>query len=171
MARLRCAFTLAAVFALALLPQGLYGTETASIAASIGGATASTATAKTTGSTSASANLPKRKHRRLLGVPVCTLGYLPGCPEPGRSVFGNIVNGSGATVFLRGMPFRQTSSIGSYNLSTVASANGDYSFSNLVRGVYDIVPAQAGFTFEPTSVEVGVLGADATAPSITRKPQ
>ena len=42
---------------------------------------------------------------------------------------------------------------------------------HIVRlGGYDIVPAQAGLSFEPSSVKVEVTGADATAPSIVRKP-
>jgi len=164
------AAALAAVLALALFSQGVVASTAASTASSvIGGiaATTTTATAPMSG-TSTNANILTR--RLLRGIPACTLEYLPGCPEVLRTVSGKIVNGGGATVFLRGTPFRQTALPGSYNLSTVASANGDYAFSGIYRGRYDIEPTQAGFSFTPSSVTVEVAGADATAPSITRNP-
>jgi len=151
----------------------------AAAAASIPGkaaaaATTSAATAIETSTTMTTINsasaIAAPFNRKLLGIPPCTAEYLPGCPEPTRTVFGNIVNGGGATVFLTGMPLRGTALPGSYNLSTVASANGDYAFSRIYRGTYDIMPKQAGFTFVPSSVKVEIAGADAAAPSMTRNP-
>jgi len=43
-------------------------------------------------------------------------------------------------------------------------------YISLRLGGYDIVTAQAGLSSEPSSVKVEVAGADATAPSIVRKP-
>jgi hypothetical protein len=168
MALVRNAVALAAVLTLTLLFQGAVGTTILSNSTSIAHTAATTAAAAIDSTRTASASLPRRF---LLGVPPCTLGYIPGCIEPTRTVFGNIVNGGGATVFLHGTPLRGTALPGSYNLSTVALLNGDYEFIGIYRGTYDIVPAnQAGFTFTPSSVKVEIAGADARAPSMTRTP-
>jgi len=128
-------------------------------------------------------NLP---NRRLLGIPVCTLEYIPRGVRSPRATFSetetNVVNGGGATVILRGTPLRPTvlpvpttprrwlrPTVAMRSLAFIevrASIN-----VHIVRlGGYDIVPAQAGLSFEPSSVKVEVAGADATAPSIVRKP-
>ena len=43
-------------------------------------------------------------------------------------------------------------------------------YISLRLGGHDIVTAQAGLSSEPSSMKVEVAGADATAPSIVRKP-
>lgn len=77
-------------------------------------------------------NLP---NRRLLGIPVCTLEYIPRGVRSPSAEFSetetNVVNGGGATVILRDTPLRPTALPGSYDPSTVASANGGYAFSGI----------------------------------------
>ena len=72
------------------------------------------------------------------------------------SISGSIspaADGSGATVTLSG----------SSNASTVADANGNYSFNQLANGAYTVTPSSTGFTFTPVSQPVTLNNANITA--------
>jgi hypothetical protein len=72
------------------------------------------------------------------------------------SISGNIspaAGGSGATVNLSG----------SSNASTVADANGNYSFNQLANGTYTVTPSKTGFTFTPASQPVTLNSANIAA--------
>ena len=76
------------------------------------------------------------------------------------SISGTIsptAGGGGATVTLSG-----TSSA-----STVADANGNYSFTGLANGSYSITPSKTGYTFTPASKPVTVSGANQTGVNFT----
>jgi Glycosyl hydrolases family 16 len=62
-------------------------------------------------------------------------------------------SGAGATVVLSGAA----------SASTVADANGNYSFTGLANGSYTVTPGKAGFTFSPANQPVTVSGANQTA--------
>jgi hypothetical protein len=66
-------------------------------------------------------------------------------------------NGSGATVALSGAA----------TASTVADANGNYSFSQLSNGSYTVTPAKTGFIFSPSSQPVTVNGANVPTENFT----
>ena len=62
-------------------------------------------------------------------------------------------SGAGTTVALSG---------GS-SASTVADANGNYSFTGLANGSYTVTPSKAGYTFSPATQPITVNGANQTA--------
>jgi hypothetical protein len=51
--------------------------------------------------------------------------------------------------------------------STITDANGNYSFQNLSNGSYTITPSLSGYTFNPTSLVVGISDENATAINFT----
>jgi hypothetical protein len=65
--------------------------------------------------------------------------------------------GGGATVTLGG----------STSASTVADANGNYSFSGLANGSYTITPGKTGYTFTPSFQPVTISGANQTGVNFT----
>jgi hypothetical protein len=65
--------------------------------------------------------------------------------------------GGGATVTLSGAS----------SASTVADANGNYSFTGLANGSYAVTPSKSGYTFTPASRAVTVNGANQTAVNFT----
>jgi parallel beta-helix repeat protein len=70
---------------------------------------------------------------------------------------GPAPSGSGATVTLDG-PIRST---------TTADSSGNYSFANLANGSYTVTASKSGVTFNPTSVQVTVNGAEVTGVNFT----
>ena len=72
-------------------------------------------------------------------------------------VISPAANGSGSTVSLTGTS----------TASTVADANGNYTFSQLTNGSYTVTPTKNGFTFNPANQLVTVNGADASAINFT----
>ena len=67
------------------------------------------------------------------------------------------MGGGGATVTLSGTA----------NGSTVADANGNYTFSQLANGSYKVTPSKNGYTFNPVNQPVAVNGADVSGVSFT----
>jgi len=65
--------------------------------------------------------------------------------------------GSGATVTLSGAA----------SVTTVADANGNYSFAGLANGSYTVTPNKAGYTFTPASQAVTINGANQTGVNFT----
>jgi hypothetical protein len=66
------------------------------------------------------------------------------------SISGSIAGGAGATVSLTG-PVSAT---------TTADSSGNYSFPGITSGSYVVIPAKIGSVFTPTSLSVGVAGAN-----------
>ena len=54
--------------------------------------------------------------------------------------------------------------------STTTDANGNYSFTALPNGSYNLVPSLAGNAFAPVSTAVTISGANVTAASFTEPP-
>jgi hypothetical protein len=69
--------------------------------------------------------------------------------------------GSGATVNVAG----------AVSATTIADANGAYSFSGLVAGSYTITPIKNGVVFSPASQTVSISGANATGVSFSGQAQ
>ncbi len=82
--------------------------------------------------------------------PVVSTWYISGTISP-------VAGGSGAAVSLSG-----TSSA-----STIADANGNYTFSGLANGSYTVTPSKTGYTFTPTVQSVIVNGANQNAINFT----
>jgi hypothetical protein len=68
------------------------------------------------------------------------------------SISGTITGGAGATVSL----------VGSTTTTVTADANGNYSFSNVLVGSYNIVPSMPGLVFNPGSITVVLNGTNIT---------
>ena len=66
-------------------------------------------------------------------------------------------SGAGATLVLSGAS----------SATTVADANGNYSFTGLANGSYTVTPSKTGFTFTPANQSVTVNGANQTAVNFT----
>jgi hypothetical protein len=74
------------------------------------------------------------------------------------SISGNVsANGAGASIALSGAGMA----------STTADSSGNYTFSGLVNGSYNIVPSKTGFSFSPTSQAVQVNGANLSGINFT----
>ncbi len=74
-------------------------------------------------------------------------------PPQTYSISGTIgpaTGGSGATVTLSG----------SANATTTANSSGNFSFTGLANGTYTLTPSRAGYTFNPSSLNVTVSGAN-----------
>src|SRR5437899_6639203 len=94
------------------------------------------------------------------------LAFLSGCsgivsgqsttqsiPPQTYSISGTIspvAGGSGATVTLSGAA----------NATTTADSSGNFTFSGLANGTYTITPTHSGYTFNPSSLNVTVSGAN-----------
>ena len=108
-----------------------------------------------------------RLHRALvLTVTLATLACLWGCsgivsgpntqaPAPPQtySISGTIspvAGGSAATVTLSGAA----------NATSTADSSGNFTFSGLANGTYTVTPTHAGYTFNPSSLNVTVNGAN-----------
>ena len=52
---------------------------------------------------------------------------------------------------------------GAGNATTQTDASGNYSFTGLANGSYTVTPSLTGYTFSPTSTDVSISDADATA--------
>jgi len=52
---------------------------------------------------------------------------------------------------------------GDSSKTTTTDISGNYSFSGLVNGSYTITPSQSGYTFNPTSRDITINGADSTS--------
>jgi hypothetical protein len=63
-----------------------------------------------------------------------------------------VAGGSGATVTLSGAA----------SATTTANSSGNYTFSGLANGTYTVTPSHAGYTFNPTSLNLTVSGANIT---------
>src|SRR6266478_798226 len=61
-----------------------------------------------------------------------------------------VAGGSGATVTLSGAA----------NATTTADSSGNFTFSGLANGTYTITPTHSGYTFNPSSLNVTVSGAN-----------
>jgi len=68
---------------------------------------------------------------------------------------GPVTGGSGATVTLSGAA----------NATTTTDSSGSFTFSGLANGTYTITPSHAGYTFNPSSLNVTVSGANVTTGS------
>src|SRR4029077_20667470 len=68
---------------------------------------------------------------------------------------GPVTGGNGATVTLSGAA----------NATTTANSSGNFTFSGLANGTYTITPSHAGYTFNPSSLNVTVSGASVTTGS------
>jgi hypothetical protein len=86
----------------------------------------------------------------LLAAGVSTTYSISGAISPSTA-------GSGATVTLSGPS----------SASTVADANGDYSFNGLTNGSYTITPGKTAYTFTPASQPVTINGANQTGINFT----
>ena len=73
------------------------------------------------------------------------------------SISGTITSGSGAAVTLSGAE----------SAETIANSSGNYSFGGLINGVYSLRPSLSGFTFNPTSLNETVSGANITGANFT----
>ena len=74
-------------------------------------------------------------------------------PPQTYSISGTIspvAGGSGATVTLSGAA----------NATTTADSSGNFTFSGLANGTYTITPTHSGYTFNPSSLNVTVSGAN-----------
>jgi parallel beta-helix repeat protein len=81
-------------------------------------------------------------------------------PPTTYSISGTIstaANGSGATVKLAGTA----------TATTTANSSGAYSFTGLANGSYTITASKTGFTFNPSSLQVTVNGANLTGENFT----
>lgn len=65
---------------------------------------------------------------------------------------GPVTGGSGATVTLSGAA----------NATTTADSSGNFNFSSLANGTYTVTPSHAGYSFNPSSLNVTVSGANVT---------
>jgi hypothetical protein len=74
--------------------------------------------------------------------------------------FGSSTGVAGATVTLSG----------SSTASTVADANGNYTFTGLVNGSYTVTPTLAGYAFTPASQGVTINGANQAGINFTAQP-
>ncbi len=84
------------------------------------------------------------------------IGGTPPPPPSTWSLSGAITPsnlGNGATVNLSGAA----------TTSTVADANGNFSFANLPNGSYTVTPSKSGVTMSPASRSVTISGADVTS--------
>lgn len=72
---------------------------------------------------------------------------------------------AGVTMTLNGPASGST--IGPASGSTITDANGNYSFENLSNGSYTITLSLSGYTFNPTSLVVGISDENATAINFT----
>jgi hypothetical protein len=71
------------------------------------------------------------------------------------SISGTIspaAGGGGATVTLSGAA----------NATTTANSSGNFTFTSLANGTYTVTPSRAGYTFNPSSLNVTVSGANVT---------
>jgi len=74
------------------------------------------------------------------------------------TISGNVsTNGVGATISLSG----------TMTGSTTADSSGNYSFAGLPNGNYTLTPTKSGYTFSPTSQNVGVNNANPPAVNFT----
>ena len=71
--------------------------------------------------------------------------------------FSPAAGGAGATVTLSGAS----------SATTVADANGNYSFTGLANGSYTVAPGKTGYTFVPANQSVTLSGADQTGVNFT----
>jgi hypothetical protein len=55
--------------------------------------------------------------------------------------------------------------------TSAVDSNGNYSFSNVVNGIYTVTPTVSGVSFSPTSQNVSVNNGDATVPAFTATTQ
>jgi hypothetical protein len=78
------------------------------------------------------------------------------------SISGTIsgTGGPGATVALTGAA----------TASTIADANGNYTFTGLANGSYTVTPGKAGYTYTPASQAVTVNGADVSGVNFADSP-
>ena len=74
--------------------------------------------------------------------------------------FGSSTGVAGATVTLSG----------SSSATTVADANGNYTFGDLLNGSYTVTPTLAGYTFTPASQIVTINGANQAGINFTAQP-
>jgi hypothetical protein len=65
---------------------------------------------------------------------------------------GPVAGGNGATVTLSGAA----------NATTTANSSGNFTFTGLANGTYTVTPSHAGYTFNPSSLNVTVSGANIT---------
>lgn len=82
-------------------------------------------------------------------------------PTPTYNISGQVTsNGtglSGVTITLSG----------NRSDTTTTNSNGDYSFSGLSNGSYTVTPSLTGYTFDPTSRNVTISGADVSGVDFT----
>jgi hypothetical protein len=76
------------------------------------------------------------------------------------SITGTISGGGGTTLYLSG----------GTSATTVADASGNYSFPAVNSGTYAIVPAKTGSVFAPTSLSIGVTGANVSGANFAVPP-
>src|SRR6266849_2325592 len=103
----------------------------------------------------------------LLAGILAPLAFLWGCsgvvsgqstqapPPQTYSISGTIspaAGGGGATVTLSGAA----------NATTTANSSGNFTFTGLANGTYTVTPSHAGYTFNPSSLNVTVSGASIT---------
>jgi carboxypeptidase family protein len=65
---------------------------------------------------------------------------------------GPVTGGSGASVTLSGAA----------NATTTANSSGNFTFTGLANGTYTVTPSHAGYTFNPSSLNITVSGANIT---------
>lgn len=88
----------------------------------------------------------------------------PPPPPQTYNVSGTIApsaGGSGATLTLSGAA----------TATTTANSSGAYTFTGLANGTYAVTPSRAGYTFNPTSQNVTVNGANVTGINFTATAQ
>ena len=103
-----------------------------------------------------------------------TLAFAGGCsgllsqttqpPPQAYGISGTIspvAGGSGSTVTLSG----------SASATTTANSSGGFTFSGLSNGTYTLTPSRTGYTFNPTSQNMTVSGANVTGVSFTATQQ
>jgi hypothetical protein len=81
-------------------------------------------------------------------------------PTQTWSISGSITPGvAGITVNLTGAA----------NASTSTDSSGNYSFSGLANGSYTVTPSESGYSFTPSSLNVGVNNANVSGQNFTRQ--
>jgi hypothetical protein len=79
-------------------------------------------------------------------------------PVPTYNVSGSVTaTGAGAVLTLSGSP----------SVTVVARASGDFNIENLPPGSYTLTPRRTGFTFNPVSQPITIVGADISGVSFT----